>query len=34
MTTATSAGVRGFPRYEAYRNSGVDWLGDVPEHWR
>ncbi len=21
------------PRYSAYRNSGVAWLGDVPEHW-
>ena len=22
-----------FPRYEEYRDSGVDWLGDVPAHW-
>ncbi|NYT66867.1 restriction endonuclease subunit S [Alcaligenaceae bacterium] len=22
-----------FPRYPAYKNSGVEWLGDVPEHW-
>ena len=22
-----------FPRYERYKNSGVDWLGEVPEHW-
>ena len=22
-----------FPRYEAYKDSGVDWLGEVPEHW-
>jgi type I restriction enzyme S subunit len=22
-----------FPRYERYKDSGVDWLGDVPEHW-
>ncbi|MEP1215704.1 MAG: restriction endonuclease subunit S [Marinobacter sp.] len=21
------------PKYEAYRDSGVDWLGDVPAHW-
>lgn len=21
------------PRYEAYRDSGVDWLGEVPAHW-
>ncbi|MFM7268797.1 MAG: restriction endonuclease subunit S [Cyanobium sp.] len=23
-----------FPRYPAYKPSGVEWLGDVPEHWR
>jgi type I restriction enzyme S subunit len=23
-----------FPRYEAYKDSGVDWLGEVPSHWR
>ena len=23
-----------FPRYEAYKDSGVEWLGEVPEHWR
>ena len=22
-----------FPRYPAYKPSGVDWLGEVPEHW-
>ncbi len=22
-----------FPRYSSYKNSGVEWLGDVPEHW-
>lgn len=22
-----------FPRYRAYKNSGVEWLGEVPEHW-
>ncbi|MCP5276307.1 MAG: restriction endonuclease subunit S [Burkholderiales bacterium] len=22
-----------FPRYEKYKDSGVEWLGDVPEHW-
>ena len=22
-----------FPRYEAYKDSGVDWLGEVPRHW-
>jgi len=23
-----------FPKYEAYKDSGVEWLGAVPEHWR
>jgi restriction endonuclease S subunit len=23
-----------FPRYERYKDSGVDWLGEVPHHWR
>ena len=22
-----------FPKYEHYKDSGVEWLGDVPEHW-
>ena len=22
-----------FPRYSAYKDSGVAWLGEVPEHW-
>jgi type I restriction enzyme S subunit len=22
-----------FPQYEKYKGSGVDWLGEVPEHW-
>ncbi|MGY3558473.1 type I restriction enzyme S subunit [Bradyrhizobium sp. USDA 4463] len=22
-----------FPRYSKYKNSGVEWLGSVPEHW-
>ena len=21
------------PRYEAYKDSGVEWLGEIPEHW-
>lgn len=21
-------------RYERYKDSGVEWLGEVPEHWR
>lgn len=23
-----------FPRYERYKDSGVEWLGDVPESWQ
>ena len=23
-----------FPRYPKYKDSGVQWLGDVPEHWQ
>lgn len=23
-----------FPRYPEYKNSGVEWLGEVPEHWK
>ncbi len=22
-----------FPRYPVYKDSGVEWLGEVPEHW-
>jgi|CXWL01.1.fsa_nt_gi type I restriction enzyme S subunit len=22
-----------FPRYESYKESGVEWLGEVPKHW-
>ena len=22
-----------FPRYPAYKDSGVEWLGEVPAHW-
>ena len=22
------------PRYEGYKDSGVEWLGEIPEHWR
>lgn len=22
-----------FPRYTAYKDSGVEWLGEIPEHW-
>ncbi len=22
------------PRYESYKNSGVEWLGEIPSHWQ
>ena len=22
-----------FPRHPKYKDSGVEWLGQVPEHW-
>ena len=22
-----------FPRYESYKETGIEWLGEVPEHW-
>ena len=22
------------PRYPKYKDSGVEWLGEVPEHWQ
>ena len=22
-----------FPRYAKYKDSGVEWLGEVPAHW-
>lgn len=22
-----------YPTYERYKNSGVEWLGEIPEHW-
>ena len=28
MTTFTA-----MPKYEVYKDSGVEWLGDVPSHW-
>jgi len=21
------------PKYQAYKDSGVDWIGEIPEHW-
>ena len=32
-TGAAGAGLRTRQRYLRYRDSGSDWLGEVPEHW-
>jgi type I restriction enzyme S subunit len=31
---ANEAGNRRLRRYPAYKDSGIEWLGDVPDHWR
>lgn len=23
-----------YPRYPAYKDSGVEWIGEIPEHWK
>jgi len=37
MTTARHApggtSLRRFKRYSAYRDSGIEWVGDLPAHW-
>ena len=33
MTPLPSAAGHGLRPYPAYRDSGVEWLGQVPEHW-
>lgn len=25
--------VAGFPRYDEYKDSGVEWIGEIPAHW-
>lgn len=22
-----------YPAYPTYKDSGIDWMGDIPEHW-
>ena len=31
--TLATAELRQFKRYPAYKNSGVEWLGQIPKHW-
>jgi len=26
--------LRRWKRYSAYKDSGVEWLGEIPEHWQ
>ena len=26
--------MKGFKRYERYKDSGVEWIGEIPEHWK
>ncbi len=27
------AGAKRYKPYPAYKDSGVEWLGEIPEHW-
>ena len=31
---APIVGAGRYPRYPAYKDSGIEWLGDIPSHWR
>lgn len=33
MTAPAGRPVRYFKRYSAYKDSGVEWLGEIPAHW-
>lgn len=34
VESATQGGLKGrFKPYPAYKDSGVEWLGEIPEHW-
>ncbi|MEW6276875.1 MAG: hypothetical protein AB1556_17420, partial [Bacillota bacterium] len=30
---ASLAGAKKWRRYPAYKDSGIEWLGEIPEHW-
>src|SRR5258706_7589754 len=32
-TTGTELSTGKWKRYPAYKDSGVEWLGEIPEHW-
>ena len=34
QTRFVEAGGMSLPRYAEYKDSGVEWLGEVPAHWR
>jgi hypothetical protein len=31
--TEYAAVLRRFKAYPSYKDSGVEWLGEIPEHW-
>jgi hypothetical protein len=33
LTAVAESGLRRFRLYPAYKDSGVEWLGEVPGHW-
>ena len=33
MMEEYAAGLRRFKRYPEYKDSGVEWLGEIPGHW-
>lgn len=33
MTKRGATGLRRFKPYPAYKDSGVEWLGEIPAHW-
>jgi len=30
---ANSTKIRRFKTYPAYKDSGIEWLGEIPAHW-
>ena len=24
----------GYPKYDSYKETGIDWIGDIPSHWK
>jgi type I restriction enzyme, S subunit len=34
LEVLTNKHLRDFKRYPAYRGSGIDWMGEIPSHWK